>query len=137
MKILISFVACLFFLTLTRASSAENERIYEVLSVPAVLKTFEEKEARSEVMAWFQKADPDRWAEFGWEDAGADRERYQAMAMEYFLNLKHQEGWELLCIENKTFIFKKIVFMPRVRRVPIPPEEREARIRQNPVPPAE
>ena len=119
------------------ASSTEEERVYEVLSIPAVLKTFEEEKARSEVMAWFQKADPDRWAEFGWEDVGADRERYQAMAMEYFLNLKHKEGWELLFMEKDTFIFKKLVFLPRVRRVPVPPEEREARIRQNPGLPAQ
>ena len=116
MKLPMLFAAVLFSLTMVKASAAEDERAYQVYSGPDVLQRLGKEEEKEKVLAWFKKVDPERWAEIG----GDENEQFEVLAIEYFINGKHKEGWELMFMQNNAFFFKKIVRKPPVPSAPIP-----------------
>ncbi|MGJ8726596.1 MAG: hypothetical protein ACSHYB_18775 [Roseibacillus sp.] len=104
-------------------SAAEDERAYQVYSGPDVMERLGEEEAKGKVLAWFQKVDPERWAQIGGKDGLEKSGQFEVLAIEYFINRKHKEGWELMFMQNNAFFFKKMVQAPRAPRTPLPSQE--------------
>ena len=73
-------------------------------------KKQESKEGeKGKVLAWLEKVDPKRWAQIGGQEGLRRNGQFEVLVIEYFINQKHKEGWELMFMQNnftgQSFLF--------------------------------
>ena len=112
-----------FFLTLITTSAAEDERAYQVSSALDVMARLSKEGEKDKVLAWVEKVDPKRWAQIGGKEGLQQNGQFEVLVIEYFINQKHKEGWELMFMQNNAFFFKKITRAPRIPGAVVPPKE--------------